>query len=112
MAAELPLPQVRERTVAVTWKDIGRIFRTVAEESAGRTGLSADLTEGVRVSRGDGWVNLLPDAGGRCMRVIGQAFSEEYAQSLADFYGRRVERIIREKKKKQGEKGNKSSEKE
>ena len=112
VAAELPLPQVRERTVAVTWKDIGRIFRTVAEESAGRTGLSADLTEGVRVSRGDGWVNLLPDAGGRCMRVIGQAFSEEYAQSLADFYGRRVERIIREKKKKQGEKGNKSSEKE
>ena len=88
--AELPLPKRSENTVAVAFKDIGRVFRMVTEEQGGAR---VDLTEGVRISKGNGWVNILPDESGRRMRIIGQSFSEEYAQSLADFYTKRVEKL-------------------
>ena len=91
--AALPKSCRAERSVAVSAKDIGRIFRLVAHES----GSDADLTEGVRVVRRGGWVNLMPDASARQMRVIAQSFSEEYSESLADIYARKVEKLLKDR---------------
>jgi len=47
--------------------------------------------------RRGGWVNLMPDASARQMRVIAQSFSEEYSESLADIYARKVEKLLKDR---------------
>ncbi len=94
--ATLPKSCRAERSVAVSVKDIGRIFRLVAQDSGGST----DMTEGIRIIRRGGWVNLLPDATARHMRVIAQSFSEEYSESLADIYAKKVEKMLKDKEKR------------
>ncbi|MGI6192335.1 MAG: sugar phosphate nucleotidyltransferase [Christensenellales bacterium] len=85
-----------ERSVPVSGKDIGRIFRMIAQDSGGM----ADMTEGIRIVRRGGWVNLLPDATARNMRVIAQSFSEEYSESLADIYAKKVEKMLKDREKR------------
>jgi len=68
----------------------------VSQDSGGST----DMTEGIRIIRRGGWVNLLPDATARHMRVIAQSFSEEYSESLADIYAKKVEKMLKDKEKR------------
>ena len=93
--ATLPRSCKSERSVPVSARDIGRIFRLIAQDSGGM----ADMTEGIRIVRRGGWVNLLPDATARHMRIIAQSFSEEYSESLADIYAKKVEKILKEREK-------------
>ena len=86
-AASLPFTARCERVFPVRPQEIGRIFRTIAGD-----GQDTDLTEGLLLKKGSGWVNIFPDHSGRRMKVVGSAFAEEYAQSLADFYVGRAER--------------------
>ncbi|MGI6150569.1 MAG: sugar phosphate nucleotidyltransferase [Christensenellales bacterium] len=94
--ATLPKSCKSERNVPVSARDIGRIFRLVAQDSGG----TADMTEGIRIIRRGGWVNLLPDATARHMRVIAQSFSEEYSESLADIYAKKVEKMLKDREKR------------
>lgn len=91
IASGLPRLGIKERSVAVARKDIGRVFRAIAEDQDTRR---IDRTEGIRIRQNNGWVHLLPERGGR-MRVIGGSFSEEYAESLADLFARRVNAITK-----------------
>ena len=94
LANELPPLVLHERSIACAWKDIGRIFRTIAEEQAGA---NVERLEGLRIKNKNGYVHLLPGNDGRRMRVISGAFSEEYAESLADLYVRRANCICESK---------------
>ncbi len=93
IVAGLPRLGLKERRVSVARRDIGRVFRAIAEDQDAQR---IDRTEGVRIRQNNGWVHLLPERGGR-MRVIGGSFSEEYAESLADLFAKRVNAITKEK---------------
>lgn len=93
LANALPQVNVRERSIACAWKDIGRIFRTISDEQAGA---NMERLEGLRIRSRNGWVHLLPGSDGRRLRVIGGAFSEEYAESLADLYAKRASALCEE----------------
>ena len=81
-----PKLTVARKLAPVKRNKIGRIFSTIAEENPG-----ADLTEGVRVQKNGGWVSIVPDEAARNMSITAMAMKEEYAESIAELFRRRVE---------------------
>jgi len=53
------------------------------------------MLEGVKVYNDKGWVLVLPDAERPVCSVIGEGFTEEFAEELTNIYARKVMEISR-----------------
>lgn len=91
---ELPQSCRSETSVNCSWRDIGKIFRTLVETQPRE---NLDLLEGVRVRHEKGWALVMPDVEAARCRILCESASEEYAESLMDMYAKKIQEIVQEK---------------
>ena len=87
---EVPAWHTVSRTVACPWESKGKVMRRLSEQYRDETEARVD---GVRVSVGEDWVLVLPDADQPIFHVFGDSASREQADTLADRYARIVETL-------------------
>ncbi len=88
--AQLPKAHLRSGFVECSWRDVGRVLRRMAAIR------DPECSEGVRVRHEEGWALIRPNSGTPGLNVLAEGFSEEYAESLAEFYIKRVEALKKE----------------
>lgn len=91
LADDIPAFYMNKKTVAVPWEARGTVIRTIIEEP----GLEEmELLDGVKVFHPNGWALVLPDPEEPVCRVFSEGASMEIAESLADFYIERINKIV------------------
>lgn len=81
---ELPIVYSAEKTVRASWRDMGRMLRTLAE---GDKQADRELIDGIRLKYDTGWVVVRPSGGTTAaFRVISGSTDSEYAKELCDIY--------------------------
>lgn len=91
IADEIPQFFMTTREVECSFDEKGRVMKGISAQSRGR---KVELTDGVKLSDENGWVLIMPDAIRPIFRIIGEGYSEEYANELTDFYAARVQELI------------------
>ncbi len=93
---ELPGAHTREAEVGCSWRDVGRVLRSLVEtESENRV----ELLDGVKVKSDKGWVLVRPSDDLRSCRVLASGFREEYARELTDIYLEKVRKLVKDSDK-------------
>lgn len=92
MADMLPEIHMRRKEVECGWDAKGRVIRKIIQEHYGGR---MEMLEGVKVYNDKGWVLVLPDAERPVCSVIGEGFTEEFAEELTNIYARKVMEISR-----------------
>ena len=92
----MPDIQQAETAVKCSWKDVGRMLRTLVD-----TERYEDITllDGVKVKVDKGWILVKPNAAITACRVIAGSMDAEYSKELTDIYGEKLRRIAQEDKK-------------
>ncbi|MCE5234700.1 MAG: sugar phosphate nucleotidyltransferase [Clostridiaceae bacterium] len=92
----LPQAHTREAEVGCSWRDVGRVLRSLVEtESENRV----ELLDGVKVKSDEGWVLIRPSESLRSCRVLAGAYSEEYSKELTDIYLDKVRKLVKKPEK-------------
>ena len=88
------LPKVagKENKVGCSWKDVGRVFRSLVETEKQA---SIELVDGVKIKNDTGWVIVKPNDEFAACRIICGSYNQEYASELCDVYTRRVRDILK-----------------
>jgi len=94
LVKSIPKIHMQEREINCPWNAKGRVMRMLIEEET-RAGRNIELFEGIRINHKNGWALVLPDSDDPVCRVYSEGFTEEYAEELAGFYGRRIAEISR-----------------
>ncbi|MGE5396168.1 MAG: sugar phosphate nucleotidyltransferase [Chitinophagales bacterium] len=84
--------------IPVSWENKGRLLRRLAEDYQPLSG--ENLIEGLRIQHAEGNSLILPDEDRPVCRIYSEAFSQEIAESLTDFYIERIESICQEEEDK------------
>lgn len=92
LLADIPAFTIARREVEVTWEDKGRVLRTMVE---GEDERRLEMLEGVKFFHPEGWALVLPDADEPLCRVYSEAFNQEVAESLTEFYVEKIRSICR-----------------
>ena len=92
MVDMLPAIHIRRKEVECGWNAKGKVVRKIIQEHYGSR---IEMLEGVKVYNENGWVLILPDAERPVCSVIGEGFSEEFAEELTNIYARKVREISR-----------------
>ncbi len=92
MVDMLPAIHMRRQEVECSWDAKGKVIRKIIQEHFGSR---IETLEGVKVYNDNGWVLVLPDSERPVCSVIGEGFSEEFAQELTNIYARKVREISR-----------------
>jgi len=92
MVDMLPKIHMRRTEVECSWDAKGRVIKKIIQEHYGSR---VEMIEGVKVYNDKGWVLVLPDADRPVCSVIGEGFSEEFAEELTNIYARKVREISR-----------------
>lgn len=83
----IPDMYIKEKVVDCPWNAKGTVIRKIMQDAtAGKT----ETTEGVKIFHDKGWVLVLPDAERPTCKVIGEGYSEEYAEELVQIYAQKV----------------------
>ncbi len=84
------MPQLsrRVRSVAVEWKDKGRILSSLISEEQ-----EPDMTDGMCVKRNGAWAWVYPCEDKAECRIVSEALDMEVAQELCDFYVGKIEKV-------------------
>jgi len=88
---EIPIFYTKQKTVSVPWENKGTVIREIIEKPDGS---EMELLYGVKVFYPNGWALVLPDPEEPLCRVFSEGASMEVAESLADFYIERIQKII------------------
>lgn len=88
----LPGIHIRRKEVECGWNEKGKVIRKIIQEHYGSR---IEMLDGVKVYNENGWVLVLPDAERPVCSVIGEGFSEEFAEELTNIYARKVREISR-----------------
>ena len=88
--ADMPPVNRRSLTVPLDLSDKGRVLRALAEAER-----DADLTDGVSVMNEAGWILISPSTDRPELYIITEAFSNETAAELCDFYFEKVQRAVK-----------------
>ncbi len=88
----LPDWQMAARSVACPWEHKGRIMRTLINEQRNN---QIELYDGLRVTRDNGWVLVLPDASEPTFNVISEGSTTETATRYADAMAMRIEELVK-----------------
>ena len=79
-----------KKEVECSWSDKGKVIRKIIEDCSGN---KVELTEGVKIYQDGGWVLVLPDVERPMCKIIGEGYSEEFAESITDFMVDKVKKI-------------------
>lgn len=79
----------RTRSVAVEWKDKGRVLGALISEED-----EPDMTDGMCVLRDGAWAWVSPSEEKAECRIVAEAYSAETAKELCDFYAERIMKAI------------------
>ena len=93
LLAEIPAIKIREREIPCPWTLKGRVMRRLIQETAGSR---REMIDGLKIYHPQGWTLVLPDPEKPSYRVYSEAFSEEFSDSLAEFYIRKIDELQRE----------------
>ena len=94
LLAALPKVRTAEAEVGCTWREVGRVLRSLVETERDER---VELIDGVHVNEDDGWVLVRPNRSFTACRVIAGSFKEEYAKELSALYEEKLRGIIAEK---------------
>lgn len=94
---EIPVFATAQKEVEVSWEEKGRVIRRLAESTQGR---EVELIDGVKIYHPKGWTLVLPDADEPVCRIYSEGFDQEIAESLTEFYGRKIKELCRESQEK------------
>jgi mannose-1-phosphate guanylyltransferase/phosphomannomutase len=86
----IPDFHILKKEVKCPWSAKGKVIRSIIEENSSA---NIETTEGVKVIGDKGWVLVLPDAEKPICKVIGEGFSQEFANELTDIYVDKVKAI-------------------
>jgi len=92
MVDMLPKIHMRRTEVECSWDAKGRVIKKIIQEHYGS---KVEMIDGVKVYNDKGWVLVLPDADRPVCSVIGEGFSEEFAEELTNIYARKIREISR-----------------
>jgi len=87
---QIPPFHIARKEVECPWYAKGKVIRQIIEESDRS---KIELTEGVKIYQEGGWVLVLPDLERPVCKVIGEGYSEEYADEITDFFADKVKEI-------------------
>lgn len=88
----MPKFYMMEKAIECPWTEKGKVMRTLIEEQT-KNNSDMELFEGVKVNHKGGWALVLPDSDEAVCKIYTQAFSEEYAKELTDFYEKKINQI-------------------
>jgi mannose-1-phosphate guanylyltransferase/phosphomannomutase len=86
----IPSFHIIKKEVECPWNAKGKVIRQIIEESNDD---KIELMEGVKIYQDGGWVLVLPDSEKPVCKVIGEGYSEEFAESITDIFADRVKKI-------------------
>lgn len=86
--AELPLRCYLETTIPCVWEMKGAVMRKMSEDSLDR---EASFIDGIKISRGEDWVLVVPDQVQPFIRVVVEAKKDEHARQLLEEYRTKVD---------------------
>ncbi len=92
VVARLPEFHLLEAAISCPPERKGVVMREMAESVSG---LEVEMTEGIRVERGQGWALMLPDPADPIVHVFAEGADAASARALLDEYTEVVERAIR-----------------
>lgn len=81
--SSLPETHMVSKTTECPWEAKGRVMRRLIEEKKNDR---VELLDGIKIQHDDGWALVMPDAEEPVYRVYSEAFNQEAAESLTDFY--------------------------
>ncbi|MGZ3496750.1 MAG: sugar phosphate nucleotidyltransferase [Vulcanimicrobiaceae bacterium] len=87
----LPDWRMASRSVTCPWEHKGRIMRTLISEQRNN---KIELFDGLRVTRDNGWVLVLPDASEPTFKVIAEGTTPEAAIRYVDAMAARIEELV------------------
>lgn len=90
---EVPAFFLSRREVPVSWEDKGKVIRRLIEEKPPQ---QLELIDGVKVFHPNGWALILPDPEEPVCRVFSEGASMEIAESLTEFYSRKIREMLGE----------------
>lgn len=88
---EVPSFYMSQKEVPVSWEAKGRVIRSLIEQPPEE---EMELLDGVKVFHPNGWALVLPDPEEPVCRVFSEGVSMEIAESLADFYTEKIQRLL------------------
>ncbi len=88
---EIPAFFMENKATAVPWATKGTVIRSLIEETPQE---NLELLDGVKVYHPDGWALVLPDPEEPVCRVFSEGSTMEIAESLADFYIDKINKIV------------------
>lgn len=91
----LPKVYTNEKEKECSWRDIGRILRTLVDSEKDDM---VELIDGVRIKSDNGWVLVKPNNSYTACRIVAGSFEQEYAKELCELYREKIEEIVEEKK--------------
>lgn len=92
---QLPGIQQAEKSVKCSWKDVGRMLRTLVDAERLE---DIELVDGVKVKVDKGWILVKPNAAITACRVIAGSMDAEYSKELTDIYSEKLRSIAEENK--------------
>jgi mannose-1-phosphate guanylyltransferase/phosphomannomutase len=88
----LPDWRMATRSVRCPWEHKGRIMRTLISEQRNN---KIELFDGLRVTRDNGWVLVLPDASEPTFNVIAEGTTPETATRYVEAMASRIEELVK-----------------
>ena len=90
--AELPKIFMEEAEVGCSWREVGRVLRSLVETERDDR---VELIDGVHIHEKDGWVLVRPNKDYNACRVIAGSFKEEYAAELSALYEQKLRDLMK-----------------
>lgn len=94
---EIPQAYESEVSVSCSWKEMGRVLRSLVETEPNNR---VELIDGVKVKSDDGWILVRPNRDFTACRIIAGSYNAEYAKELTDLYLDKVRKLAKDKKEK------------
>lgn len=91
LVALLPDIPTAQNEVKCSWKELGRILRSLVESGNED---DMELIEGVRLAEDNGWVLVQPNCSLTGCRIRAESYNEEYAKELCDIYSGKIAEIL------------------
>jgi len=96
--ADIPTSTLLHKTIACPWSLKGTVMRTATEQLQQRSSKTSKLSmvDGIQLSTGDSWVQLLPDADEPVFHVFAEGTDHADSERLADEFLSVVRDVIEE----------------
>lgn len=92
----LPKAYTKETSIGCSWKDVGRVLRSLVDTEHGA---SIETVDGVKIRSDTGWVIVKPNDEFAACRLICGSYNQEYADELCDIYSSRLKHMVKQGKK-------------